>query len=281
MNIDKIIKATAKPEIFKKGTSVMWTDEHISKQLLEVHLNPELDLASRKRTSIDKTIKWILSNIEKSELDILDLGCGPGLYTEILANEGHNVTGVDFSQNSIDYANKVAKNKGLNINYICKNYLNLDFVENSFDLVILIFTDFGVLNPDERNILLNNISKILRPGGTLIFDVINNNEIDSKLSAKNWEMSKSGFWKNYPYLAISESFLYSEKKVILFQHTIIDDEYNFDVYRFWTSLFSHVDLKNILSKHSFGEITFNEDVLPNKNTWTGENVTFCKAINIK
>ncbi len=39
-----------KPELYTQGTSFMWTDEHISKQLLDVHLNVDTDLASRKKS---------------------------------------------------------------------------------------------------------------------------------------------------------------------------------------------------------------------------------------
>lgn len=281
MNFTQLLNSNTKPKIFSKGTSVMWTDKHISKQLLDIHLNPDIDLASRKKSSIDKTLDWVQNNIDKHNLDILDLGCGPGLYTEVLAKKSHNVTGVDFSQNSINYAKKQAETKGLKINYTCSNYLNIDFSENSFDLVILIFTDFGVLNPNERNTLLKNISKILKPGGMFIFDVVNDKEINPKLSPKNWEVSESGFWRNEPFLALSESFLYEDEKVILFQHTVIDESENIEIYRFWASLFSHNELEKLLKEHSFNEIFFSEDILPSDNTWTGDNVTFCKAINYK
>tara|TARA_B100000614_G_C14505867_1_gene476528 strand:+ start:994 stop:1272 length:279 start_codon:yes stop_codon:yes gene_type:complete len=56
MKIIDILNSTTKPEIYTKSTANMWTDEYISKQLLDVHLNEELDLASRKKTTIDKTI---------------------------------------------------------------------------------------------------------------------------------------------------------------------------------------------------------------------------------
>ena len=184
MNIKEIIINSIEPPLYEKGTSEMWTDEYISQQMLEVHINPELDLASRKKTSIEKTTSWILQNADEKELNILDLGCGPGLYTEILAQKGHKVSGLDFSKHSIEYAKKSAERKNLDITYIRDNYLDYCPGENIYDLVILIYTDFGVLNPEERDKLLNNICKILKPGGIFIFDVLNDNSIEDKIEPK-------------------------------------------------------------------------------------------------
>ncbi|MCK5029497.1 MAG: class I SAM-dependent methyltransferase [Bacteroidales bacterium] len=153
MNIKKLSKVIKQPEIYEKGDSVMWTDNHISKKLLEIHLNPEIDAASRTSRSIDKTIEFIEKYCKKSTMNILDLGCGPGIYTEQFAKKGHNVTGVDFSENSITYAKNQAEVKNLDIDYFCMDYLELNY-ENQFDLVILIYTDFGVLLPNERKRLL-------------------------------------------------------------------------------------------------------------------------------
>jgi len=275
MRINEILKYSKKPNLYEKCTSTMWTDEYISKQLLNIHLNPELDLGSRKRTTIESTAEWMLNQNKSKTLNILDLGCGPGLYSELFAKEGHNVTGVDFSKNSIEYAREKAKNKKLNIEYFNQNYLKLDLGKNMFDLIILIYTDFGVLLPNERDILLNLISKVLKPGGVFIFDVLNDKNIENKITPKNWELSEKGFWKNNPYLTFSESFLYEENKVILYQHIIMDEQDNFDVYRFWTHFFSHSDLTDMLIKHGFDQLSFHEDILPKGDLWNGENVTFC------
>ncbi len=281
MKILDIHNNTTKPKLYEKGNAVMWTDEHISKQLLNVHLSQDVDLASRRTETIDSTIKWILASTEKKQLNILDLGCGPGLYSEKLAKMGHNVTGVDFSSNSIEYAKKEAKKKKLEITYLKENYLNLDLEENSFDLVILIFTDFGPLLPKEREQLLRNIRRVLKPNGAFIFDVLNDNNIEDKISPKNWETSDLGFWKNTPYLLLSNSFIYEENKVILYQHIVVDEEDNVTIYRFWNHFFSHSDLAKILHEYNFINLSFHEDVLPKGDLWNGENVTFCKAINNK
>ena len=273
-----LLKYTAKPELYEKGSAVMWTDPYISKQLLQIHLNPDMDLASRKYSSIESTAKWVLSKASKEGMNILDLGCGPGLYSEIYANKGHSVTGVDFSKNSIDYANQEAEKKGLNIIYLNQNYLELDVPKNHFDLATLIYTDLGPLLPSERKQLLTNIKKALKPGGVLIFDVLNDKNLESKVSPKSWEVAEKGFWRDSPYLALSESYFYKDEKVILNQH-ILADEGTTEVYRFWTHFFSHGDLIEILAPYDYTDIRFHEDVLPEGDLWNGDNVTFCVARN--
>lgn len=281
MKISDIHKNTIKPGLYEKGNAVMWTDPHISEQLLDVHLNPGIDLASRKTSTIELTVNWILSNTEDKKLNILDLGCGPGLYAESLARKGHVVTGIDFSEHSIEYAQKEANKKNLDIPYINGNYLEIDLPENQFDLILLIFTDFGALLPDERIVLLQMIRQVLKPGGIFIFDVLNEKNFESKLSPRNWEVSNHGFWKDKPYIALSDSFLYKIEKVILYQHIIIDEQGNIDTYRFWNHFFSNPDLEVILFANGFTELSFYNDVIPSGDMYESDEVTFCKVTNNK
>ena len=278
MKLANIISKTSKPKIYEKGTAFMWTDKHISKQLLDVHLNPDIDLASRKKSTIENTANWILdTQNEKGKLNILDLGCGPGLYTEIFAKAGHNVTGIDISINSIEYAKKTAEDQKIDISYINSSYLEIDLESDKYDLIVLIFTDLGVLMPSERGQLLEMIFRALKKGGTFIFDVLKDSEIEKKTSPKTWEAGNNGFWKESPYLALSESFLYQEEKVILFQHTIVDTEENIETYRFWTHFFSQSNVQSMLDAHRFIDVQFKEDILPEGDMWNGDNVIFTIA----
>ena len=97
-------------------------------------------------------------------------------------------------------------------------------------------------------------------------------------SPKGWEVAEQGFWKNKPYLALSESFIYEENKVILYQHLVLDEEEKLNTYRFWTHYFSNDDLANILHEQGFSNLTFHEDVLPEGDFWNGERVTFCRVV---
>ena len=273
-----IISKYINPELYEKGTSFMWTNEYISKQLLHIHLNPDIDLGSRKLTTIKTTAARILNmQPQNKKLEILDLGCGPGLYSEIFSQNGHNVTGVDISKTSVDYARMESARKKLNIKYVNANYLELGPEENKFDLVTLIYTDLGVLLPRERDKLLSFIYTILKKGGMFIFDVLKDNNLENKLTPKNWEVSNAGFWKEIPHIVFSESYLYKMQKVILYQHIILDEKDNIELYRFWTHFFSQKDLHKMLIQHQFGNINFYDDVLPRGDIWNGDNVIFCKA----
>ena len=252
----------------------MWTDPYISKQLLELHVNPENDVASRSEEKIERITNWILERTDNPKMKILDLGCGPGLYAELLAQQGHSIIGVDYSENSIKYASGQAKEKNLDIEYLNKNYLDLDF-ENQFDLVILIYLDFCVLLPKERDKVLENIYRALKKGGLFICDVVNERNIEQKTISQSWEVQESGFWKNAPYIALTNGCHYPEAKVLANQHIVISKNDTVDTYIFWSHYYDKRDLVPILRSKGFKDITDYENVLlDNGDCWNGENVTF-------
>lgn len=274
MNIEQIFKLSQKPALYEKGTSVMWTDPYISKKLLELHTNPDHDMASRSRAKIEKITQWILEKSNKTGMKILDLGCGPGLYAESFAAKRHAVTGVDFSENSIRYAIQQSKEKKLNIEYLHQNYLKLDF-EDRFDLVIMIYLDFCALLPEERDKVLEIICKALKKGGLFIFDVINGNHIEEKVIPQSWEVRESGFWKNTPYIVLNNGYHYMEARVWANHHIVIGENDALDTYIFWNHYYEKDELVPILESVGFTDIRNYENVLPpSEDYWNGENVTF-------
>ena len=90
----------------RRGNANIWTDSHVSKAMLSAHLDPDSDGASRKPHIISKTIDWVAEQC-KGAKRILDLGCGPGLYSTKLAAKGFSVTGLDINPVSIEYARRV------------------------------------------------------------------------------------------------------------------------------------------------------------------------------
>ncbi len=277
MNIIELQNLSNKPALYERGTSVMWTDPYISKQLLELHINPDHDVASRSRAKIELVSGWISARLDKPKMEILDLGCGPGLYAELLAGKGHSVTGIDFSAASIQYATKQANEKKLDIKYLNKNYLDLDF-DNQFDLVMMIYLDFCALLPEERDRVLENIYRALKKGGLFVCDIVNEKNLDKKTIPQSWEIQEKGFWKDTPYLALTNGYHYPEAKTLANHHIVIGEDNRADTYIFWNHYYEKDDMISILEPKGFTGITNYENVLPeSEDCWNGENVTFYVA----
>ena len=136
-----------KPMLYAECGGAFWDDEHISKSMLKAHLDANGSAASRTQRVMEASAEWISQVCGGGEgKKLLDLGCGPGCYAELLTQKGFQVTGIDFSKRSINYAVESAAKKKLDIIYYYQNYLDMVY-EEAFDAVILIYCDFGVLAP--------------------------------------------------------------------------------------------------------------------------------------
>lgn len=94
---------------------------------------------------------------------VLDLGCGTGGESRRLVQLGARVTGIDFSEKSIQFARENVPEA----EFILKNILEMDFPAASFDAVI----EAGVLfhfNEKEQDMILGNIISILKPHGRFL-----------------------------------------------------------------------------------------------------------------
>jgi len=241
-----------KPAPFEfKTTSELWTDDFISHRMLDFHLDESVDAASRNKLFIEKSSQWIYKNyIEGKGNEIIDFGCGPGLYTTRLAEFGANVTGIDFSQNSINYARKTAKQKGLNIDYICKDYLSFD-AENKYDLAMMIMCDFSVLSPHERDRMLKLFYKILKPGGRIIFDVYTAVTFYLKKEQAIYSPQlMNNFWSSEKYFGFLNTFKYETEKLILDKYTIIEKNCTRYFYN-WFQCFEGKELSSELRSNNF------------------------------
>ena len=116
VNLEQLKQWQAKPAPFTPGETLFWDDPHISAQMLAAHLDPTTDAASRRPETIERSVAWIVKTLGlRPGAKLLDLGCGPGLYAARLAQWGLDVTGIDYSRRSIDYA--VAVRAGAWIRY--------------------------------------------------------------------------------------------------------------------------------------------------------------------
>lgn len=230
-------------------------------------------LQARNGEKIERLVSWIIDKLGKSQRDVLDIGCGPGLYAKRFAQEGYSVTGIDFSKISIDYAIKDTKELGLDVEYRCENYLELDYCEKA-DLVIMIYCDFCVLSRTEQDILLSNVYRALKPGGIFVFDVYNEKSLNYREMARTWDVEDGGFWREEPYAVMSVTKHYEEDKAVLSQHIVYDEANCFDVYRFWEHYFSDDDMYTLLKKHKFSGIQSCPNPLASDTETMENGITF-------
>lgn len=232
-------KMNEPPKPFQFYTaSDLWTDEHTSKQMLSFHLNEAIDVSSRNAEFINRSVEWIASEFSiGSGTKIADFGCGPGLYSSHLAKRGANVTGIDFSKRSIEYAQEVSSREHLGINYVNQNYLEFE-TEDRFDLILMIMCDFCALSPTQRKGILSKYHEFLNPTGSVLLDVYSLPAFEQREEAATYELNQfNGFWSPNKYYGFVNTFKYNEEKVILDKYTIIELERTRYVYN-WLQYFT-------------------------------------------
>ncbi|WP_099203472.1 class I SAM-dependent DNA methyltransferase [Miniphocaeibacter massiliensis] len=261
--LEKIIKLSKKPSLYEKSESKFWDDSHISKEMLKAHLNKEVESATRKLEFVKKSVNWISEVLPKEKYkEILDLGCGPGIYCELLKERGYKVTGVDLSRNSINYAIKSAKEKRLDINYIVADYLEWKFPKEK-NLITMIYCDFGVLSTKERKTILNKIYNSLDEEGVFLFDVFTPIKNKNKSEFKNWSVENKGFWSDKPYLLLESFYKYEKENTFLNQY-IVSTSKKTDYYNIWEHTFEIEELIEELEKAGFSNIEIYKNVAGEK-----------------
>jgi len=261
VDIQKVLKLATRPAPFEPFEQPIWTDEHVAKQLLAAHIDPNTDAASRRPETIDRSVAWIVDTLQlKPGMAILDLGCGPGLYCQRLARAGMKVTGVDFSETSISYAKKQAFTEGLLIDYRLQNYLTFD-EEDSFDAAQLIYGDYCVLSPADRKKLLEIVRRSLIKGGRFVLDVTTQERKRKTRLGKGWYVAESGFWSNKPHIVLEQGFDYPDEQVYLDQYIVIDEDDVVRVFRNWYQDFSVDSIRKELEFGGFRLQGFYADLL--------------------
>ena len=254
--LNKLLNYTAKrPQMYEPSTKKFWDDEHISKGMLEAHLDPQWDAASRKHKFISDSVDWIASIADPVRYpNLLDLGCGPGLYAERFCKRGYHVTGIDFSKRSIEYAINNAKIKDITIDYKYQNYLDIAYQEE-FDVITLIYCDFGVLSDHDRAKLLKSIYRALKPNGKLILDVFTPNHAKDRKESRNWYYSENDFWSDESHVCLESFYRYDDQSTILKQTVIITEE-NVECYNIWDHTFTKEELAADMRNAGFSTVDF-------------------------
>jgi SAM-dependent methyltransferase len=259
-----------RPALYERTTELFWNNPHIAKQMLDAHLDPDIDAASRKPDFINRCADWITSFELPKDKSLLDIGCGPGLYTKQFAKRGFRVTGIDFSDNSIAYA----RDHDSESNYILQNYLEMDF-ENEFNIITLIYYDYGALIPKERVNLLGRVKKALKSGGLFLLDVYTPLRGKDKHDSTSWYINPDGgFWSAAPHLCLDSEHYYDD--IAEGHRTVIVEEGKIRCYNLWDCYFTQQSLLDETAPFGFSDINFYNDATG--APYTDNSQTMCAVL---
>ena len=235
----------AKPALEQRSSAPFWDDPHISLGMLKAHLDPDTDASSYRLATIEGAVDW-LSALLPPGSRLLDLGCGPGLYTARLAQRGYQVTGMDYSRRSIAYA----QDHDPRSRYLCQNYLTLE-AESAFDAITLISCDYGALIQAERRALLPRVYRALKPGGRFILDVFTPAAAAKKRERATWSAHPDGgYWSARPHICLQTTHLYCQRAVSVDQYVVLTSDGVTD-YLLWDTVFSPESLTGELTAWGF------------------------------
>ncbi len=101
-----------------------------------------------------------------NDMDILNVGCGPGTEALVLADAGNRVTALDFADNMIAATKANATRFGQEITTVQGDAECLPFEDNSFDAVVSNYALWAIPHPEKA---ISEWYRVLRPGGTVAF----------------------------------------------------------------------------------------------------------------
>jgi cyclopropane fatty-acyl-phospholipid synthase-like methyltransferase len=99
---------------------------------------------------------------------VLALADGEGRNGVFLAEKGMKVHSVDFADNAIAKAKRLAAARNVDIQIEKADVLNWDWPIDRYDAVVAIFIQFAT--PDERAKLFSNMKRAVKPGGLLLME---------------------------------------------------------------------------------------------------------------
>ena len=98
---------------------------------------------------------------------VIDLGCGTGDNAIILAQQGFEVTGVDYASSAIAKAKRKASEAGVTVRFEVDDLTNLKKVNGTYDLLV----DYGTfddLSPRDRDKYVLNVIPLIHSGARFL-----------------------------------------------------------------------------------------------------------------
>ena len=205
------------------GEKIPWDTPDFSERMLAEHLSQQHDRASRRGDIILRHVGWLNEQVLCGRpARVLDLCCGPGLYTAALARLGHECIGIDFSPASIRYARQRASEEGLRCLYVQADVRIADY-GTGYDLTALIFGEFNAFVPADADTILSKACAALADGGKLVIEAHTYDAIRrSGQQPPVWYSSPDGLFSPRPHLVLTESYWDKDASVATRRYFVVD-----------------------------------------------------------
>ena len=238
MNLKDIIGRDPSPAPWAEGEKIPWHEPEFSRRMLREHLSQAHDMASRRSGIIDQQVAWLHQEILQGKPGhVLDLGCGPGFYSQRLAEMGHTVTGIDFSPASIGYAQEHPHPR---VSYVLGDVRTTDFGAG-YHLAMMLFGEFNVFKPAEARRILEKAYAGLQPGGMLLLEAHTFDYVRELGQApRSWYSARQGVFVDGAFICLSENFWHPEPKVWVERFYVLEAESG-AVTRFTQSMQAYTD----------------------------------------
>lgn len=104
----------------------------------------------------------------KAGAEILELGSGAGNVSELFADVGYLISGIEISETAVSWARERFKAKGLPGSFVCGSVTDLGcFADASFDAVLDGNVLHCIIGSQDRSAVFSEAWRVLRPGGAL------------------------------------------------------------------------------------------------------------------
>lgn len=222
----RIYRRPERPTPWSFGGNLPWDDPEFSRRMLREHLDQTHGAASRPETERQLQLAWLWPKLGLAPgSHVLDVTCGPGLYSVALAERGCQVSGVDFGPASIAYARKLAEERGVSAQcrFIQSDVRQMDFDAGHFDAALFIYGQPAVFPVEEMALLLHKIAGFLRPGGRLVVELLAQQRLDKK-DSNWWFTDDKGLWGDRPFLHLGERFWLDDRQMSVERFYTLDLE---------------------------------------------------------
>jgi SAM-dependent methyltransferase len=246
------------PTPWAEGDNIPWHDPDFSARMLAEHLSQAHDAASRRTATIVRQVAWLHEAILHGKpTKILDLGCGPGLYTSQLAHLGHTCVGIDYSPSSIAYARAEAATAKLPCDYQQADIREADYGAG-FDLALLIFGELNVFTTADAKRILAKVHRALAADGVLVLEPHTYDAVQQiGKRAAQWRTAEHGLFGATPYLLLQEHFWDDGSEAATVRYFVVELATG-SVIPYAQSLqaYTEEDYRTLLHGCGFSDITF-------------------------